>query len=178
MTTIWPSDKLEIETTLTIDAIVAGLRPIAHGARPVCSTWPKVRYKGTVDSQGFRLRRPFEWEYDEVWRVWLRHTDGIILEGTLEPGDKTVQVKIRFRRPWWIATFWYAWLGFPATLAILKTWDWLLRGQSSFKAVVFLWVVCAIGWTILSGAFWMVAKDHKCAIRDVFRELEVKQSAE
>jgi len=155
---LWPYDSFEIETSLTIEAVVHRLAAVTEPAKWFSLPFGKHRaFQGAVSREGFKVTR------------FIRYRNSFlpIVHGTFRQGPSGTTVLLRMRLHLFVAVFICLWsilmLGSLGFFQVFKSGPEL--HPIDFIPVAFL----AFPWAIGNLPFWFEANKKKKMLIDVLK---------
>jgi hypothetical protein len=159
MVTLWPSDRVEIETTLAPEAIVAALSSRIEPRKRLRSSSAQAPFQGEIARDGFRITR----------LIHYRNAFLPVVTGRFRGGPDGTRVNIRLSLRPAVAALLGIWCGGLA-LAMVAA---LGGGQLPLVALPLGMLVT--GWSLVSAGFWPEATKQRHMLIAMFKELEPSQ---
>jgi len=158
----WPSDKLEIETTMPLEAVVAALSSKIEPIKPLRFSRDHAIFQGYVFRDGFKISRIIHYPNSFL----------PVVTGKFLPGDSGIRAAIRLGLHPFVAVFMLVWFG-VISLGIIAAAAGLLIGHPALSQMLPLLAgMLVFGLALVLGGFWFEARKQKPMLIELFKELE------
>jgi len=157
----WPSDRFEIETTMSPEAIVTALNSKIEPKKLFRLSLDHAPFQGDISRDGFRITRI----------VHYRNSFLPVVTGKFLAGDSGTKVAIRLGLHPVVTAFMCVWFGIVG-LAVVVALAGLPSGLAPTSPVPLIPLgMLVLGWALVSGGFWFEAKKQKRMLIEMFKEL-------
>ena len=166
---VWPSDSFEIDTSMSMEEIIASLDSQTEPAKWFRLWGDHKTFQGIISRDGFKIRR-----------IILYHNSFLpITRGTFGPGPLGTTSTIKMGLHPFTAAFMSFWFG-GVGIGILAVLVSLSRAQTEWDPMLLIpFGMLLLGWVLVSGGFWFEANKAKPILLEMFKGRETsKEGAE
>ena len=161
----WPSDRFEIETTMSPEEIVAALNSKIEPKKLFRFSSDHAPFHGDISRDGFRITRA----------IHSMNSFLPVVTGKFLPGDSGIKVAIRLGLHPLITAFMCIWFG-GVGLGVIAALAGLLSGQALASPMLLIpFGMLVSGWAVVSGGFWFEAKKQKPMLVEMFKGLKTRE---
>jgi len=162
---LWPSDRFEIETALSPEAIVTALNTQIEPKKLFRFSTNHAPFQGEISRDAFRITRI----------IHYRNSFLPVVRGKFLPGTAGIKVAIRLGLHPFVTVFMCVWFG-GVGLGAIAALAGLIRGQAPASPMLLIPLAMLVfGWALVSGGFWYEAKKQRPMLIEMFKGLATSE---